>query len=118
MRAGLGELVQGEAATRELGMDGEEPGPGRGLEHEVGGCDRRRSAGGEAELDRGGELLERLALLRAAGGGGDPRPPPCPPGGGKRPRRSPPPPGPPPPSAGKGFCRPAPPRSGRAQRSA
>ena len=68
-RARLGELVQGEAATRELGMDGEEPGPGRGFEHEVGGCDRRRSARGEAELDRGGELLERLALLRAAGVG-------------------------------------------------
>ena len=65
-RARVGELVEDEAAARELGKDGEEPGPGRGLEHEVGGRDRRRGARGEAERDRRGELLERLALLRAA----------------------------------------------------
>ena len=55
-----------EPAAGEFGMDGEEPGAGRGLQHDVGGRDRRGRARDEAELDRRGELLERLALFGAA----------------------------------------------------
>src|SRR5260370_23441968 len=66
---GAGDLVQDQAATGELGMYGEEPGASRGFQHEIGGCDRSGRAGHEAESDRGGELLERLALLGPAGVG-------------------------------------------------
>ena len=71
--ARVGELVQDERGAGELGKDGEEPGAGRGLEHEVGGRDRRGDARDEAERDRRRELLERLALLGAARMGGSER---------------------------------------------
>ncbi len=64
--ASVGDLVQDQAAAGELGMDGEEPGAGRGLQHEIGGHDRGGRAGDEAKSDRGGELLESLALLGPA----------------------------------------------------
>ena len=64
--AGLGQLVQGEAGPSKLGEDGEKAGAGRGLQHEIVGDDRGRGGGGEAERDRRGELLKRLALFGTA----------------------------------------------------
>ena len=58
----VGELVQDEACACKLGMNREEPGPGRGLEHEIGGrngCGKTRY---ESEPDWCRELLELLGL--------------------------------------------------------
>ncbi len=66
MGARVGELVQDQAAARELGVDGKQARAGRRLEHEVGGHDRRRDTRDEAEPDGRRELLERLALLGPA----------------------------------------------------
>ena len=69
-RAGLGKLVQHERSAGKLGEDGEQPGAGRGLQHEVGRRDRGGGTGREAERDRRRELLEHLALFGAARMGG------------------------------------------------
>ena len=66
MRARFGEFVEDQEAACELGVDGEQARPGRGLQHEVGRRDRGADAGRETETDRGRELLERLALLGPA----------------------------------------------------
>src|SRR5260370_31153684 len=76
------DLVQDQAAASKLGMDGEEPGAGRRLQHKIGRRDRGGGAGDEAESDRGRELLQRLALLRPAGVGAPKRPRPSPPRAG------------------------------------
>ena len=68
--ARLGQLVENERAAGEFGEDGEQPGAGRRLQHEIGGRDRGGGAGREAERDRRRELLKRLALLGAARVGG------------------------------------------------
>ncbi len=66
-RPGRGQLVERQPAAPELGEDGEEPRAGRGLEHEVAGLDVCGRHDRPAEFDRGGELLEGRALLRAPG---------------------------------------------------
>jgi hypothetical protein len=64
--ANLGQLVQYETAACELRENREQPGPSRGLEHDVGRPDCGRRGGSEGKLDRRGELLQCLALLRSA----------------------------------------------------
>ena len=64
--AGVGQFVQDEAAAGEFGEDGEKARAGRRFQHEIGGRERGGRGGGEAERDRRGELLQRLALFRAA----------------------------------------------------
>ena len=63
--AGIGEFVEGERAASELGEDREEARAGRGLQNKVGRRDRGGSRGAEAERDRCGKLLQRLALFGA-----------------------------------------------------
>jgi hypothetical protein len=46
--AGVGDLVQDQAATGKFGMNGEEPGARRGLQHEIGGRNRGGRGGYEA----------------------------------------------------------------------
>ena len=70
-RACLGQLVQHERTTGDLGEDGEQPGAGRGLQNPIGRRDGRRGGDREAKRDRRRELLERLALLGATRVGGE-----------------------------------------------
>ena len=72
-RAGFRQLIQGQPAAREFSKDGEQARTGRGLEHDIGRGDRSRGGGGECELDRRRELLQRLALLGAPRMGGQKR---------------------------------------------
>ena len=48
-----GELIQRQGCAREFGEDRQQPGPGRGLEHDVGGRQPRRDARHETERQRG-----------------------------------------------------------------
>ena len=48
-----GELIQRQGSAREFGEDRQQPGPGRGLEHDVGGRQPRRDARHETERQRG-----------------------------------------------------------------
>ena len=65
--AGGGEFVKDQMTARQFGKDRKKTGPGRGLQHQVGGRDRGGGARHQAERERGGELLQRLALFGAAG---------------------------------------------------
>src|SRR3546814_10542535 len=60
--AGLRQLVEHQRSASELGEDGEQAGPGRGLQHTVGRRDRGGGAGRKSKGDRRRELLKRLAL--------------------------------------------------------
>ncbi len=68
--ARLGQLIENQRRAGELGKDGEQPGSGRRLQHEIGGRDRGGGAGCKAQSDRRRELLKRLAFLGAARVGG------------------------------------------------
>ena len=68
--ASLGQFVQDEPAACELREDREQPGPCRGLEHDIGRSDCGRRGGNEGKLDRRGELLQCLALLGSTCMGG------------------------------------------------
>ena len=65
--AGVGQLVQREAAARDLGEDRQKPGPGRRLEDQVTRRDLRGSQRRKPHGQRRRELLEPLHLLRAPG---------------------------------------------------
>ena len=65
--AGGGEFVKDQMTAGQFGEDGQQTCPGRGLQHEIRRRDRGGRAGHQAERERGGELLQRLALLGAAG---------------------------------------------------
>src|SRR3546814_18791270 len=69
--AGLRQLVEHQRSASELGEDGEQAGPGRGLQHTVGRRDRGGGAGRKSKGDRRRELLKRLALFGAAGLSGE-----------------------------------------------
>ena len=81
--AGLGQFVQDQRTSRNLGEDRKQAGAGRRLQHNVARSDASGGDGGESERRRRGKLLERLALLGAArmrrqetgdfGDGGKPR---------------------------------------------
>jgi hypothetical protein len=58
----LGQLVEHERGSGQLGKDGEQPGPGRWFKDTVGRRDRCRGTDCQAERERRRELLERLAL--------------------------------------------------------
>ena len=60
--SGLREFVEAQRRSRELGEDGEEPGPRRRLQDEIGRRQRGGGARREAKRDRRRELLQRLAL--------------------------------------------------------
>src|SRR5277367_3214448 len=53
-------------ARKEPAEDGEKASAGRGFEHKVGWGDRGCGGGGEAERDRRGKLLKRLAPFGTA----------------------------------------------------
>ena len=65
--AGVGQLVQREAAARDFGEDRQKPGPGRRLEDQVTRRDLRCGQRREPHGQRRRELLEALHLLRAPG---------------------------------------------------
>ncbi len=65
--AGGGEFVKDQMTARQFGEDRKQAGPGRGLQHQIRERDRGGGARHQAERERGGELLQRLALFRAAG---------------------------------------------------
>jgi hypothetical protein len=65
--ARVGQLVQREAAARDLGEDRQKPGPGRRLEDEVTGRDMCGSQRRHPHGQRRRELLEPIHLLRAPG---------------------------------------------------
>ena len=71
--AGLGDLVEVKRGTGGLGEDRELAGARRGLQHAVGRLDGGRQERGEADLERGRELLQRLAFLGAPRVGGSER---------------------------------------------
>ena len=64
--AGVGKLVEQERAPGDLGQNGEKPGAGRGLQHAVGGRDRRGDRRRQAERDWRRELLEALRHVGTA----------------------------------------------------
>ena len=55
-RACLGQLVQGERTTGDLGEDGEQPGAGRGFQHVIGRRDGGCVAAGDRNQTRECEL--------------------------------------------------------------
>ncbi len=65
--ARVGELVQREAAARDLREDRQKAGPGRGLEDEVTGRDLGCCHCSQSHGQRRRELLEALHFLRAPG---------------------------------------------------
>ena len=67
--AGLGQLVQNERAAGEFGEDGEQPGAGRRLQHEIGGRDRGGGAGRQAERRSASRTAEAPGSPRSGGCG-------------------------------------------------
>jgi len=65
--ARVGDFVERQPRFRELGEDRQQAGAGRRFEGQVGRRQPCRFGGGEAERDRGRELLELFGFLRTPG---------------------------------------------------